>query len=408
MAPALATNCPQYSTQYHLPGPVQAVGPSDSAVFIQLFNLIHGAVSTGLPAELPSNPWAGVRAVDALPFFNMDMTYATLVRFVEANFQRRDLASGQMFQICNVMLRHAVLNPEGSGEEFSHFFPAGLYLNVIPMARLEALAIDDAWCMSKRMRYTDPSGMLRMPVEEAHEFRRRNVEEQRNRVAGAPTNRPPAADLAPPAAAAPAVGAAQQPPAAAASQPVPIVKSAPVAAAAVAVGPAQPPAKAVLRPAGPPVAAAKGVTSKSSTPQATAPAIPEAIAAAQARGARPPPAPPAASGAPPPAFQAALHDRPAADAPEPTMYFGMPPPPLAPGQVGPPHRFFRPVTDHTEDTHRGHEVRRRQGYALPNCCPQRQFSVCQSWWIRPSPSSDVHLCERRHGVDAWHPCRSHL
>ena len=45
---------------------------------------------------------------------DMDMTYATLVRFVKANCHRRDLASGQMLRTYNFMLDHAVLSPDGS------------------------------------------------------------------------------------------------------------------------------------------------------------------------------------------------------------------------------------------------------------------------------------------------------
>ena len=56
-----------YATQHTLTGPVQTVGPSDAGVVFQLYNLIHGAVSSGVPVELPSSPWAGVRALDAVP-----------------------------------------------------------------------------------------------------------------------------------------------------------------------------------------------------------------------------------------------------------------------------------------------------------------------------------------------------
>ena len=43
--------------------------------------------------------------------------------------------------------------------------------------------------------------------------------------------------------------------------------------------------------------------------------------------------------------------RPAGAAPAvPAMLFEIPPPPLAPGQVGPPHRLFMPAMDYNEDT----------------------------------------------------------
>ena len=56
-----------YARRYTLTGPVQTVGPSDVGVVLQLYNLIHGAVSSGVPVELPSSPWAGARALDAVP-----------------------------------------------------------------------------------------------------------------------------------------------------------------------------------------------------------------------------------------------------------------------------------------------------------------------------------------------------
>jgi hypothetical protein len=70
------------------------------------------------------------------------MTHCTLVYVIETNFHKID-ASGQLFTSHSVMLEHAVVNPEGPGKDFSHFFPPGYYLNVIPMTKLAALAADD-------------------------------------------------------------------------------------------------------------------------------------------------------------------------------------------------------------------------------------------------------------------------
>jgi hypothetical protein len=76
----------KYPGVYELTRPVETVSAIDATVFFMVYDLLHVAVSTGLPTDLPSSPWAGVRALDLVPFLLMNMTYASLVYFIEANF----------------------------------------------------------------------------------------------------------------------------------------------------------------------------------------------------------------------------------------------------------------------------------------------------------------------------------
>ena len=163
---------PTTKEEYILFEPVHEPKERDATVWMMVYNVIFAAVFQSLPKTLPSSPWAGVRAVDLIPHLPVNMTYRTLVRFIEAGFHKIDAVSGQIFRIYAFMLEHPVLNPEGNANDFSHFFPPGYYLNVIPMTKLIALSENDSFKMSKKMRVTDPSGRLSCPDDEAEAMRR--------------------------------------------------------------------------------------------------------------------------------------------------------------------------------------------------------------------------------------------
>jgi hypothetical protein len=117
---------PNVKGEYTLTEPVHEVKNKDASVWLIIYHIIHAAVHAGQPPTLPSSHWAGIRAVDLIPFLPMNMTYRTLVRFIEAGFHKIDAASGQVFRIYAFMLEHPVLNPEGDANDFSHFFPPGI------------------------------------------------------------------------------------------------------------------------------------------------------------------------------------------------------------------------------------------------------------------------------------------
>jgi hypothetical protein len=88
------------------------------------------------------------------------LDYETLVHLVEANFYQKHKVSGKICKVYQYYLPHAVLNPEGSGKDFSHFLAPGYYVHVMPIEKLEALADNDNFRMHKKQRLIDPSGKL--------------------------------------------------------------------------------------------------------------------------------------------------------------------------------------------------------------------------------------------------------
>jgi hypothetical protein len=68
-------------------------------------------------------------------------------------------------------LPHAVLNPEGSGKDYSHFLAPGYYVHIMPLDKLATLAINDNFRIQKKARLIDPSGKLSVPDLEADGMR---------------------------------------------------------------------------------------------------------------------------------------------------------------------------------------------------------------------------------------------
>jgi hypothetical protein len=112
-----------------------------------------------------------MRLVDVMPYVPVLLDYETLVHIVEANFYQKHNTSGEICKLYTFYLPHAVLNPEGSGKHFSHFIAPGYYVHIMPLDRLEALAIDDNFRIQKKARLIDPSGKLSVPDLEAEGMR---------------------------------------------------------------------------------------------------------------------------------------------------------------------------------------------------------------------------------------------